>query len=49
MQTLVFMRNRTLREKFDFHFPVSKKKWFWKEDWTLGYNSMKFRDFPDIT
>ena len=22
---------------------------FWEEDWALGYNSMKFWDFPDIS
>ena len=22
---------------------------FWKEDWELSYNSIKFRDFPDIS
>ena len=22
---------------------------FWKEDWVLGYNSMKLRDFPDTS
>ena len=22
---------------------------FWEEDWALGYNSMKFRHFPDIS
>ena len=27
---------------------VLTKFLFWEEDWTLGYNSMKFRDFPDL-
>ena len=22
---------------------------FWREDWALGYNFMKVRDFPDIS
>ena len=28
---------------------VLTKFLFWEEDWALGYNSMKFRDFPDIS
>ena len=22
---------------------------FWQKDWALGYHSMKFRDFPDLS
>ena len=28
---------------------VLTKFLFWKEDWALGYNSMKFLDFSDIS
>ena len=31
-------------------FPASiKKVWAPGEDWELGYNSMKFRKFPDLS
>ena len=30
-------------------FLVLKKFTFWEEDWRLGYNSMKFWDFPNIS
>ena len=26
-----------------------RKRSFWGEDWALGYNSMRFWDFPDIS
>ena len=53
-QTLVFMWNSALREKFNFYFCKSfllvlTKFSFWQEDWALGYHSMKFRLFPDIS
>ena len=52
--TLVFMWNSALREKFKFLFfksflQVLTKFSFWPEDWALGYHSMKFRHFPDIS
>ena len=28
---------------------VLKGFWFWEEDWALGYNSMGFWDFPEIS
>ena len=28
---------------------VPTKLSFWQEDWALGYDSMKFRHFPDIS
>ena len=30
-------------------YNIDKKKLFWKEDWVLGYNSMKFKDFLDFS
>ena len=52
-QTLAFMWNREIR-KFQFLFfssflLVSRKSLFWDEDWTLGYNSREFWDFPDLS
>ena len=39
-----------LREKFNFCFSGSIANFlFWQKDWALGYNSMKFSDFPDIS
>ena len=29
-------------------FAGIEKKLFWEEDWALGYNSIKFLDFPGI-
>ena len=26
-----------------------KKLWFWQKDWVLGYHSMEFKHFPDIS
>ena len=51
IQTLVFAWNRALGEKFNFRsfLLVLGKISFWHEDWTLGYNSMKFGDFLDIS
>ena len=51
--TLVFMWNSALREKFDFFFQeiftsVNKIP-FWLEDWALGYYSLKFRLYTDIS
>ena len=50
--TLVFMC--ALREKFNFCFSrdfllVLTKFSFWQQDWALGYHSMKFRHFPNIS
>ena len=52
--TLVFIWNGTLREKFSLGFfkrflLVLTKFSFWQGDWALGYHSMKFRHFPDIS
>ena len=41
-QTLVFMWNGTLQEKFNFYF---LRAFCWNEDWPLGSNSLKFWDF----
>ena len=45
--------NRTLREKYNFYFigvfASIEKFSFWEKDWALGYNSLKFRDFCDIS
>ena len=46
-ETLVFLRNSAIQEKFSFSFfriflLVLTKFSFSEEDWTLGYNSMKF-------
>ena len=40
--------------KFEFLFFSSfllalTKILFWEDDWALGYHSMKFRDFPDVS
>ena len=53
-QTLVFMRNSEMRESFSFcllavFLLVSTKFSFWDGDWALGYNSMRFRSFPDLS
>ena len=52
--TLVFMQNSALQEKFNFCFSrvfcwYQQKFSFWQEDWALGYYSMKFQDFPNIS
>ena len=52
-QTLVFMWNSALREKFNFYFfrsflLVLTKFSFWKNDWALGYNSIKFWNYSDF-
>ena len=50
-QTLVFMWNSTLRENlisiFQRLFTVITKFLFWEKELPLGYDSMKFWDFPD--
>ena len=47
--TPVFMWNNTLRENvFNSILLVSRKFLIWKEDWTLGYRSIKFWTFSDI-
>ena len=53
-QALVSIWNRAPREKCNFLFLkgfllVLKKVSFSEEDWALGYNSMTFWDFPDIS
>ena len=47
--TLVSMWNSALREKLFFKsFSLVLRKFsFSQEDWTLGYHSMKLRDFPE--
>ena len=49
--TLVFMWNTPLREKFSFKrfLLLLTKFWFWQSYWALGYPSMKFRHFVDIS
>ena len=52
--TLVFMWNSKLRGKFIFciwrvFFLVLTKCSFCQEDWALGYDSVNFWDFPDIS
>ena len=52
--TLFFMWNSALWEMFNFCFSrvfllVLIKFSFWQEGWTLGYHSMNFRHFPDIS
>ena len=49
-----FMSNRALRGKVQFllfkrFLLVLKKKSFWEEDSTPGYNSVKFQDFLDLS
>ena len=46
--------NRALREKFSFCFSkvfllVSTKIYFRQEYWALGYPSMSYRHFPDVS
>ena len=52
-QTLVFVWNSAIRENFNFYFqqfPTGIGEfWVWGEGWALGYNSMKFWDFPDLS
>ena len=42
-----------LLEKFNFYFSAvlcqKKKILLWKDDWALGYKSMKFSDLPDLS
>ena len=50
--SIVFMSNSALQEKFNFYFSgvlCYYWFWFWDEDWAVGYNSIKFSDFPDIS
>ena len=51
--TLVFMWNSTLRKSLIFIFQefllVLTKFSFRHKDWALGYHSVKFRHFPDIS
>ena len=51
---LFFMGSSALREKFSFCFFKSfllavAKFSIWQGDWALGYHSMGFRHFPDIS
>ena len=50
---LVFMWNIILQENFNFHssavFASIDKILLGEEDWALGYNSMNFWDFPDLS
>ena len=34
---------------FQEFFLILTKFSFWEEDWALGYDSIKFWDFPDIS
>ena len=51
--TLVSMLNSALRESlisfYQKYFSSINKFSFWKENWALGYHSMQFRTFPDIS
>ena len=52
--TLVFVWNSALRKEFSFCFSgdfllVLAGYWFWRGGWSLGYYSMGFRYFPDIS
>ena len=52
--TLDFMWNRHTMGKVQFLFfsnflQVLATFTFWEEDWALGYNSMKSRDFPEMS
>ena len=51
--TLVFIKNRAPQEKFNCFFftflVVLAKVLFWQGAWTLGYNSIKIRHFPNIS
>ena len=50
---LVFMWNIILQENFNFYssavFASIDKILLGEEDWALGYNSMNFWDFPDLS
>ena len=54
-QTLVSLWNSAIRKNFNFIFFFSsfllgsKNFWVWRKDWALGYNSMKFWDFPNLS
>ena len=48
------MWDSTLQEKFNFCFLrvfllILTKFSFWQKDWTLAYNYMRFRHFPEIS
>ena len=51
--TLAFRWSSSLHEKFNLFFKsfslVLIKFWLWQEDWALGYHSVKFWDFSDIS
>ena len=52
--TLVFMWSTELRERFNYYFwghlcHYKTKFSFWRGDWALGYHSVKFRHFPNIS
>ena len=44
--------NSAQREKFNFYslrdFFLAVTKLLWEKYWALDYNSMRFRDFPEI-
>ena len=49
-----FHLTQRTKEKVEFLFLKSfvaelTKYFSWQDDWTLGYDSMKFRHFPDIS
>ena len=51
-QTLVFIWNSALREKFNFSYFIlasNEKMFMLTLTWALVYNSSKFWDFPDIS
>ena len=46
-KTLVYMWNSTTI--FQQFFASTNKIFILEEDWALGYNSMMFWDFPDLS
>ena len=40
---------KTLISVFSSSALVSKNFSVWREEWALGYNSMNFRDFPNLS
>ena len=50
---LCFVWHGALREGFNFYFwtvlLILAKFSFWPGDWALGYHSMRFRHFPNVS
>ena len=48
--TLVFMWNGALPEGFGYYYLLVLAEFsFWLGYWALGYHSMGFRHFPDVS